>query len=87
MKLSATQILALGAVGVVGVAVWAGARNAAEVAQAVNPVNPDNIVNRGFNAVLERTGVIDPGGSFGSWLYDRFNPSYDPNKPVRGPLQ
>lgn len=84
MKLSATQILALGAVGLGAVVVYQGAQTAAAAAAAVNPANRDNIFNRGFNATLEAVGVIEPGGSFGSWLYDVFHREYDPNREAEG---
>jgi len=47
---------------------------------AIDPTNPENIVNSGVNRVGEALTGQQPGSfSFGSWLYDRFNPAYDPN--------
>lgn len=90
MNLSATQILALGAVAIAGTVVYVGSRKVAAAANAVNPVNNDNIFKRGFDAVLQKTGIIDDDSSLGSSLFDLLNPgaaAYDPNEPIRGPLQ
>lgn len=48
------------------------------VGTAINPASDQNLVNRGVSAVGSAlTG--DKSWSLGSWLYDRFNPPYDPN--------
>jgi hypothetical protein len=44
-----------------------------------NPTSDKNLAYRGTNAVgAALTG--DASFSLGSWLYDRFNPAYDPNQ-------
>ena len=48
------------------------------VGQAINPASDQNMAYRGVNSVgAVLTG--DPSWSLGSWLYDLFNPPYDPN--------
>lgn len=55
------------------------AAGAAEAtAQAVNPTSDQNLAYRGVNAVGAAVSG-DPSWSLGSWLYDVFNPPYDPN--------
>jgi len=55
--------------------VQAGAK---AVGDAVNPTSDTNLAYRGTNAVgAVLTG--DASFSLGSWLYDQFNPPYDPN--------
>jgi hypothetical protein len=52
-----------------------------KVGEAVNPLSDQNLAYKGTNAVgAALTG--DPSWSLGSWLYDRFNPPYDPNAPA-----
>jgi hypothetical protein len=52
---------------------------AGSVANSVNPTSDKNLVYRGVNQVGEvLTG--DASFSLGSWLYDKFNPPYDPNQ-------
>lgn len=54
----------------------AGAAGA--VGDAVDPTSDTNLAYRGVNRVGEvLTG--DPSFSLGSWLYDKYNPPYDPN--------
>jgi hypothetical protein len=87
MKLSASQILALGAVGIAGAVVYFGARKVGEVARAVNPASSDNIVYRGVNA-LGGAVTGDRNFSFGSWVYDVFHrDDFSATAPIRGPLE
>lgn len=75
--------LVLGAAGLLlGYLVYRAAKQGLEAAaQAINPVSDKNLAYRGVNAVGEAiTG--DKEFSLGSWLYDVFNPEYDPNAPA-----
>lgn len=58
--------------------VGAGAR---ALGNAVNPLNPDNVFARSTDA-LGGSLTGDPSWSLGSWLYDQFNPPYNPNAPA-----
>ena len=57
---------------------------ASAVGTAFNPLDQGNLVNRGVNAIGDQFdgGGDDDSFSFGSWLFDLFNPEYDPNAPV-----
>jgi hypothetical protein len=57
---------------------------APKVAEAVDITSDTNLAYRGVNAVgTALTG--DPSWSLGSWLYDQFNPPYDPNTDYQKP--
>lgn len=82
-----TKAVAYGAAIVVGGALlyWVAnkvidkAAGAAEaVGNAVNPTSDQNLAYRGVNGAGAALSG-DPAWSLGSWLYDRFNPPYDPN--------
>lgn len=94
MNVSATQILAIGAVGLAGAVLYYGPGKikaaAGKVGEAVNPLDRDNLVNRAVNNVGDVLDDADDNNSFsvGSALYDlvqriRGIPPYDPNAPVR----
>jgi hypothetical protein len=61
-------------------------RTAEAVADSINPLNNENIFYSGVNAI-GRVASGDVSWSLGSWLYDRFNPPYDPNTPPFVPRQ
>jgi len=46
--------------------------------QAINPVNNQNVISEGANSAL---GLSEQGSSIGSFIFDLFNPEFDPNAP------
>lgn len=62
-------------------------KTAKDVANAVNPLNHDNVFSRAVNAVGDALDNSNDDNSFslGSWVYDWFNPTYDPNANLRDP--
>ena len=76
-------VLALGAVGLVVLYVFKkqAAAAASAVGAAINPISPQNIFYQGTSAV---TGAVtgQANTSFGSEIYDWFNPAYNPNAPT-----
>lgn len=53
-------------------------RVAPKVGEALNPTSDQNLAYRSVNGVGSALSG-DPSWSLGSWLYDVFNPPYDPN--------
>lgn len=47
--------------------------SAGNVANSINPVNQDNIFYGGVNAITQKL-TNDNQATFGTWLYDFFNP-------------
>jgi hypothetical protein len=62
--------------GLIVYAVWKNSSRigaaAGKVADAVNPTSANNLAARAANAVTQ-AATGDPGTSFGSWVYDKFN--------------
>lgn len=74
MKITATQILAIGAVGIAGVVVWRAFDTlddavdaVGDAVDAVNPVNNDNVIARGYDYLI---GAPGRGSSLGSDFFD-----------------
>lgn len=62
--------------GVVVVALyWLSKRETASLAQAVKPWDQENVFNQGFNEAW--ASVTDGQGTFGTDLYEFFNPTAD----------
>lgn len=78
--------IAVALIAGVGIAVYLFFKRESEKAagalgDAINPLNPENVFARSVDA-LGGTLTGDPSWSLGSWLYDQFNPPYDPNAPA-----
>lgn len=95
MKLSAKQILAFGGVAIAGFVVFvivkigraapgAVAAAAGEVGGFFNPLDQRNAINRGLNAIGDAIDDAEDNESFsiGSFIFDLFNPEFDPNAPI-----
>lgn len=66
-------LLILVGVGAAAFVIYKAVPKVAQAAQAVNPLNPNNVFYSGANQVTQQvTG--DQGTTFGSWLYQLFNP-------------
>jgi len=70
-----TQTLLFGA-GAAVVVLFFLRKQAAAAVNAVNPLNNENVISEGANEVL---GLTDRGTSIGSFIFDLFNPEFDPN--------
>jgi len=93
MKITGTQILALGVVTIGGVVVFrsfdAASRAAGRVADAVNPLNNMNVFSETFNDTIGAV-VDDDDFSIGSALFDLVQrikgiPPFDPNAKITPP--
>ena len=81
-----TTAISIAILAVTGVLIFFAVRRGQALADAINPFRNDNVAAQGFDDLLtlgsRSTNRAAGGFSLGSFVFDLFNPKFDPNAPV-----